>query len=109
MAGMDIEYDSNSEAVTRIRARFGRMRSLTLNAWNNQLYLHLNDNSKCFDDSGYFDKTKSKSVSMKWEEAVNLKHLIHDMAQYVDKFDLNQVSFFSLYITAMREETLSYH
>ena len=55
---MDMSYDTNGFLV-RVQGKFGYGRKLSLTKWNDKLYLHINDNSKCY-ENGKIDKVKAK-------------------------------------------------
>ena len=42
------------------------------------VWVHLNDNSKCW-QTGVFDKSNGKTISMKWEDAITLKNALIQM------------------------------
>lgn len=88
--GMDVVYNENG-CLKKVGTRFAPCRGISLNAWQNQIYVHINDSSKCYDDAGNYDKSKSKSVSLKWEYAQALKDAIGNAEQYVEQFILEQV------------------
>jgi len=46
---MNVEYH-NSGYVLNVGRRLAPCRSFTVNAYNGQRYLHINDSSKCYDD-----------------------------------------------------------
>lgn len=63
--------------LSRVSKRFGRMREVTLNRYNDQLWIHLNDNTNCFGNPDVkFDITQSKSLSFRYEEIFQLRDII---------------------------------
>ena len=68
-------FDKTGRLI-KIKAFFGRSKEVCINVYNGHTYLHLSDKSKCY-NNGQFDITKSKSVSLKWEEVATLRTLVH--------------------------------
>lgn len=46
------EVFNNAGSLTKVRERFGRSKEVTLNAFNGGIYLHIADNSICFNAEG---------------------------------------------------------
>ena len=86
---MDPTYD-NEGFLVKVQGKFGYNRSVSLTKWNDTLFLHVNDNSKCWDD-GKFDKTKSKSLSFKWSDATSLKDCLIHMEPFAQQIESEQV------------------
>ena len=81
---LQIEYDNRGCAL-KIGRRFAPCRGFTLSAYNGELFFHINDSSKCYDQQGKYDKTMLKSISMKWEYAVALKEAISEASHYTNQ------------------------
>ena len=91
-SGLKIEASNNEDgSLKKVRARFSRSREINLTRWNNDIYLHLNDISKCFVD-GRFDITKQKSISMKWEEVELLRTALAELVPHVQQMKTELVS-----------------
>ena len=77
-----MEFFNNEDgSMRKVRNRFSRSREVTVTRWNDDIYVHLNYISA----SGSFDKTKSKSISMKWEEVEVLRDTLTDMVLHVQQ------------------------
>lgn len=87
---MEPSYD-NQGFLIRVLGRFAYGRSVSLTKWNDQIYLHINDKSKCW-VNGKFDKTKEKSVSIKWEYAITLKDVLIQLGPYAEQIEAEHVS-----------------
>ena len=88
---MEPSYDQ-SGCLMQVRGNFAFGRSASLTKWNDQLYLHINDNSKCWDNIyKKFDKTRSKAISIRWEHAENLRDCLNEMGTYISQFRSEQV------------------
>ena len=92
---MEPTYDQ-SGVLMKVRGKyegkFGYGRSVSLTKWNGEIYLHINDDSKCW-VNGKFDKTQAKSLSMKWTDAMILKQHLVDLDSYAKQFEIHQVRF----------------
>ena len=86
-------FKNRDGSLKKVRSRFSRSREVTLTRWNDVIYLHLNDISKCF-ASGKFDKTKSKNISMKWEEIEVLRDTFKALVPHVQQMRAEMVGFF---------------
>ena len=75
-------FNNEDGTLRKVRSRFSRSREVSLTRWNDDIYLHLNDISKCF-ASGTFDKTKTKNISMKWEEVDKLRDTLMALIPHV--------------------------
>ena len=84
-------FNNEDGSLKKVRARFSRSREINLTRWNNDIYLHLNDISKCFAD-GRFGITKQKSISMKWEEVELLKIALAELIPHVQQMKIELVS-----------------
>lgn len=63
---MEVFTDENGYLI-KARQRVKNNREVCLTKWNRDVYVHLSDTSKCF-ESGVFDKTKTKSASIKYQD-----------------------------------------
>jgi hypothetical protein len=88
---MEPIYDEQGHLAS-VRGKFGYSKDLTLKQWNNRLYVHVNDNSKCW-ESNTFDKSKSKTISMKWEDAQTLRTRLAELEQFASQFQAWQVTY----------------
>lgn len=70
--------------LTKARIRIGSNKEVCLTKWNDTVFLHLNDSSKCF-GTGVFDKTKSKNVSLRWDVARRLRDVIGEMEIHAEQ------------------------
>lgn len=94
-SGFEEVYDKEG-IVIKARAKFCRMKELTVNSFNGKTYIHINDNSKCF-VNGKFDYTMSKSVTLNMEDALLLpNNFIRQASAYDVAFQ--QVSIYFLII-----------
>lgn len=93
---MEPTYD-NAGFLTQVRGRFGFRKDLSLTKWNDQIYVHIGDNTKCWETNS-FDKSKSKTVSLKWRDAVNLKARLNELEPYASQIEAELVSFICLII-----------
>ena len=64
-----------------------------LTKWNDALFIHLYDISTCFVDNA-FDRTKQKSISMKWDELELLRDALVDLAPNVKQMATELISYF---------------
>lgn len=92
---MEPSYD-NEGFLLRVLGKFAYGRSVSLTKWNDKIYLHINDKSKCW-INGKFDKTKEKSVSIKWDDAVTLKDLLIQLGPYAEQIEAEQVTSFRMF------------
>lgn len=102
---MEISNDDQGY-VNNVRARFGYQKSACLTHWNNMGWVHLNDNSKCW-QTGVFDKSKGKSISIKWEDALTLKNALVQMEAYADQMQGEVVSLIFNYFYYKNETVIS--
>lgn len=86
---MERSYD-NHGFLDRARSSFGYGRSVALTKWGGQLWVHIGDNSKCWDNRK-FDKTKSKTISMKWCDAITLREKLNEFEAVVRQIEAEQV------------------
>ena len=86
---MEPSYDSQGY-LDKVLGRFAYGRSVSLTKWNDKVYIHINDQSKCW-ENGQLDKTKAKSISLKWNDAVTLKDCLIQLGPYVDQIEAEQV------------------
>lgn len=49
---------------------------------NDKLWIHLSDNSRCFTEEKKFDVSKSKSMSMQYDELLELKPILDQLEPY---------------------------
>lgn len=86
---MESAYN-NQGFLEKVTGRFAYGRSVSLTKWNNQAYVHINDQSKCWENN-QFDKTKSRSISLKWNDAVTLKDCLIQLGPYMEQLEAEQV------------------
>ena len=56
----------------KVTKRFGRLREISMKLYeNDKLWIHLSDNSTCFTEEKKVDVSKSKSMSMQYEELLD--------------------------------------
>ena len=84
-------FNNEDGSIKKVRSRFSRSRELTLTRWNDDIYLHLNDISKCI-ATGTFDKSKSKNISMKWEEVESLRDTLSALVPHIQQMRAEMVS-----------------
>ena len=77
--------------ISKVCASFGKSKEVFMNAFNGKTYLHITNKSKCF-VNGKFDLFKSKSVSLSFEESLQLKGLIEAGGIYDVAFHQEGVS-----------------
>jgi hypothetical protein len=77
--------------ISKVRANFGKSKEVCMNAFNGKTYIHITDKSKCF-VNGKFDPSKSKSVTLSYEESLQLKGLIEIGGVYDVTFHQQGVS-----------------
>lgn len=82
---MEPSYD-NAGFLTKVKGKFGYSREVTLTKWNEKLYVHINDNSKCW-DNGAFDKTKAKSILLNWKNASSLKDCLKELETFASQME----------------------
>ena len=89
-------YD-NAGYLTKVRTRFGYSKELMLTKWDSQVYLHVNDNSRCYNkDTHVYDKAKGKSLTFKWADASNLKEQLNALEAYALQMQAEQVNIYIL-------------
>lgn len=86
---MEPSYD-NAGFFIKVCGNVAYGKDVCLTKWNEQIYVHINDNSKCWENQK-FDKTKSKTVSLKWEQAQKLRDCLNDMEHYAGQILAEQV------------------
>ena len=89
--------NDNQGFLAKVDGRFAYGRCVSLTKWNNNIYVHINDRSKCW-ENGQFDKTKTKSISLKWNDAVTLKDCLIQLGPYAEQMEAEQVFIFLLYL-----------
>lgn len=89
---MEPTYDS-AGFLDKVKGKFVYKREVSLTKWNQQLYVHINDNSKCW-DTNMFDKSKSKTVSFKWSDALNLKARLNELEPFASQIEAELVSLY---------------
>lgn len=65
------------------------------------VWVHLNDNSKCW-QTGVFDRSKGKTITMKWGDALTLKNALIQMEAHADQMQGQAVSLF--FNSSLRKE-----
>ena len=88
---------SNDGCLTKLRYKLNSTKEVCLAKWNDTAFFHLNCRKDCFLDNGSYDKTKSKSISLRWDTAKDLKLAIQEMEQYVPHM-LSEVRFNFLFV-----------
>ena len=72
--------------LIRVSKRFGKMREITMKKYDDdKIWIHLNDNSKCFTENKGFDISQSKYISMQYDDLLQLKNIIQELEPYKDK------------------------
>ena len=69
---------SSSGFLTKVKSKYRYGKEVYLTKWERKLYVHLNDNSKCW-ETGQFDKTKSKTISLTWDKAKELRERLFQL------------------------------
>ena len=80
-----------------MRARFSRSREVNLTRWNDDIFIHINDISKCF-VTGSFDRSKTKSISMKREEVEKFRDTLSAIVPHVQQMKAEMVSLMYLFL-----------
>ena len=83
---MEPAYD-NDGFLMKVSGTFGYGRNVSLTKWEGKLWLHIFDTSKCRQQNGSYDKTKRKSLSFKWADAVTLKDCLTQLDPYVQQIE----------------------
>lgn len=92
---MDASYNEQGFLDT-VRGKFAYERSVSLTKWNDTMFVHINDSSKTW-TNGKFDKTKAKSISLNWNNALALNDCLQELKPYAEQILAEQVScFFSI-------------
>ena len=86
---MNPVYDANG-LLSKVHGRFGYKKDFSLTKFNDSVYLHISDTSKCF-DSGKFDKKNAKNISMRWSNAVTLKDRLSELETYANQIETELV------------------
>ena len=84
-------FNNEDGTLRKVRSKFSRSREVSLTRWNDDIYLHISDISKCF-ASGTFDKSKRKNISMKWEEVETLRDTLLTLVPHVQQMEAEIVS-----------------
>lgn len=87
---MQTSFD-NQGYLTRVNGKFGYYKDITLTKFNDQIYAHICDNSKAF-VSGSFQKSLSKTISLKWEDVQGLRGILHNFEPYAEQIISEVVS-----------------
>ena len=90
---MEPTYD-NQGFLQKVQGRFGYGRDVSLTNWQGQLWFHIFDSSKCRQQDGTYDKTKKKSISFKWSDALTLKDCLSQLETYARQIEGEQVRLF---------------
>ena len=77
--------------LIKARLRLDSYKELVINPFNGQVYLHINDVSKCFETGPFIDKNKSIKISMNWQVALKLKNALEDLEPHADQMLTEQV------------------
>lgn len=86
---MEPSYDKQG-FLAKVFGRFAYGRSVSLTKWNDKVYVHINDQSKCW-EHGQFDKTRATNISLKWDDAVTLKDCLIQLGPYAEQIETEQV------------------
>lgn len=95
---MNPTYDAQG-FLTKVEGSFGYGRSVSLTKWADSVFVHINDNSKCWDNKR-FDKTKGKSVSLNWKNTEALADCLIQLRPFADQINAEQVNTFLNYVFA---------
>lgn len=87
---MNPTYDTQG-FLTKVEGSFGYGRSVALTKWEDSVFVHINDNSKCWDNKK-FDKTKGKSVTFNWRNTTALADCLTQLRPYVEQIQAEQVN-----------------
>ena len=82
---MEPTYDSQG-FLTSVRGR-----EVTLTKWNNRVYVHLNEYSKCW-QHGIYDKTKASRLSFECSHASALMKCLQEMESFAVQIESELVS-----------------
>ena len=82
----------DDEQICIVRAKPPGIKNLCLSKNRDTAILHLNDNSKCF-ETGVFDISKQKTISMSWTTGLQLKEAITAMLPHAAQMLENRVSY----------------
>ncbi|XP_045199196.2 uncharacterized protein LOC123553559 [Mercenaria mercenaria] len=82
---MEAKYDQEG-FLSKVRGRFGFRKDVALSKWNGNAYVHISDNYNCW-ETDTFDKTKSKSVTIKWKDAIKLKECLGKLEPYATQIE----------------------
>lgn len=88
---MNPVYDHNGY-LNSVREKFTYGRDVVLNRFKGQPFIHIFDNSKCWQkETGVYDKTKGKSISLSWRNAQLLCQTIHNLEHYAKQIEIEEV------------------
>ena len=66
--------------LIRVNKRFGKMREITMKRYDaDKIWIHLNDDSKCFTENKRSDISQSKYISMQYDDLLQLKDIIQEL------------------------------
>ena len=86
-------------SLKKVRARFARSREVNLTRWNDDAFIHINGISKCF-APGSFDRSKIKSITMKWEEVEKFRDTFSALVPHVQQMKAEMVSPMCLFLSS---------
>lgn len=82
-SGEFYEAFNNNGQLIKASKRFGYMREVTLRLYDNgKLWVHLNDNSKCLGEEKKFDISKSKSISVYYDDIADMMSVLEQLEPY---------------------------
>lgn len=96
---METKYDQQG-FLFKVRGRFGFRKDVALSKWNDNVYVHISDNYNCW-ETDTFDKTKSKSVTIKWKDVKKLRECLDQLEPFASQIEAELVSLFCLVINIM--------
>ena len=79
---METIYSDNGSLI-KLRYKLTSTKEACLSKWGDTAILHLNSRKDCVLENGGFDKSKSKTISIRWDTAQDLKMAIQEMEQFV--------------------------
>ena len=79
---METPYDSYG-FLNRVGCKYTYGRNVSLTKWNGQIWIHLSDETKAW-ENGKFDKSKSKTISLNWEYAKQLRESLFSLEDYAN-------------------------
>lgn len=88
---MEPKYDENGFLI-QVREKFAYGRDVVLTKYNGAPFLHVYDNSKCWDsNTRVYDKSKGKCISLSWQNATKLCQAINQLDGFVKQIQIEEV------------------